>query len=171
MGKQRPSERVTFLLLMALGGCTTALTLTMENRGPSPVTLDGLCGDARYQATLASGRRCAWLSTANACLLAITGDGAGSPAGRAQRLPSRLRLLAYRPASRAGLDAAFRQWTGGGYRPEREDRRQRLALAAPLGRAAVDPVAAGAADDHGHALAVPRLIATIQKCGHGCGAR
>lgn len=65
------------MLVLACTGCRSAMTTTIENRGP-PAGLSYLCGDAMYETTLPTGGKVTWKPVANSCSLDIK----GMPTGR-----------------------------------------------------------------------------------------
>lgn len=67
---------IGLFLFAALGGCSSAMITTIENRGTATVELYGLCGDATYQATLLATATTRWTPVANTCLITIKGPSA-----------------------------------------------------------------------------------------------
>jgi hypothetical protein len=77
-------------LLALLGACRTAMRLDVENHG-DPITIVLLCGDGRYEQTIARGATVQFEPHANSCTVMLD----GSP-------PSRDLVVTNRCATTAG---------------------------------------------------------------------
>jgi hypothetical protein len=105
------------MLALAAGGCRSAMTTTIENRG-DPLELKYLCGDAMYQTTLGSGGTVTWTPVANSCGLDVIGPSATrrfSLRNDCRRTPCEVSVSLPAVASTTGIAASpFPRLTGSG---------------------------------------------------------